>query len=80
VLVINKSPSEAYTGDFDLKGFAPSRTARIASYGKAEDHAAQTGIGSPDLAVSFASDASAGYRPVFAPYSESVITFEAKAP
>ncbi len=74
LLVINKSPTATYAADFALTGFTPKATATVYSYGLPQDAAAQTGLGSPDLATTTLTNAAASFSTAFAPYSLSVLS------
>ena len=50
--MINKSPSTALSANISSDGIHPAATATVYSYGIPQDTAAETGSGSPDIAVS----------------------------
>jgi hypothetical protein len=74
VLVINKSPTVTYSTTFSVTGYSPQATAATYSYGIPQDTAAQTGTGSPDVAIGSISNASASFTTSFAPYSVTVVS------
>jgi hypothetical protein len=51
LLVINKSRASGLNASINLAGFTPQSAGAIHSYGIAQDEAARTGTGSPDLAT-----------------------------
>jgi hypothetical protein len=73
ILVINKDPSNTLTGNLQLTGFIPSSNATFYSYGIPQDNAAETGIGSPDIAQTNVSGVGTNFNYAFAPYSATVI-------
>lgn len=75
LLVINKDPVNTLTGQVAVAGFVPSANASVFSYGIPQDNAAQTGIGSPDIAQTNFSAAATNFTANFAPYSASVFSF-----
>jgi hypothetical protein len=74
-LVINKDSTNTLTGQIALGGFLPSGAATLYSYGEPQDNAAQTGLGSPDVAQTNFSDAATNFSFVFPPYSATVFVF-----
>jgi alpha-L-arabinofuranosidase len=74
ILVINKSPTSTFPVNFAVTGFSPQSTATVYAYGIAQDTAAETGSGSPDVALSTLSNAAATFSASFAPYSLSVVS------
>ncbi len=80
LLVIHKDPTTHFTTQVSLAGFAPDATATLRSYGIPQDNAAQTGLGSPDIAESAFLGAAGTFACSFAPYSASVFTFAPAAP
>ncbi|HWF19159.1 MAG TPA: alpha-L-arabinofuranosidase [Verrucomicrobiae bacterium] len=75
LLVINKDSIGTFTGQIVLGGFVPSSSATTHSYGMPQDNAAQTGIGSCDIAQTNFSGAGTNFNYVFKPYSATVLTF-----
>jgi len=80
VLAINKSPTATYTAQLALGGFTASSNVTLRSYGMPQDNAAETDIGSPDIAATNLAVTSTNYNYNFAPYSASVLTFYPSAP
>ncbi|HMD61095.1 MAG TPA: immunoglobulin domain-containing protein, partial [Opitutaceae bacterium] len=74
ILVVNKSPTVTYSTNFSINGFKPISAANVYAYGITEDTAAQTGTGSPDVAVSTISNAAASFAMSFSPYSVTLIS------
>src|SRR5208283_3206248 len=74
LLVINKSPISTQTAHVSFTGFVPQPTMTVYSYGVPQDTAAQTGIGSPDIATS--SLLNPAFTIPFAPYSATVLALE----
>ena len=50
ILTINKDPVNTLTGQVAVAGFAPASGGTVYCYGIPQDNAAETGIGSPDIA------------------------------
>jgi hypothetical protein len=79
LLVINKDPANAWTGNINLTGYKPiSAEATVYSYGIPQDNASNPdaptyGIGGTGVAQTTIVDASASFLATFAPYSVSVI-------
>ena len=73
LLIINKSSYTNLTVAFNLSGYVPSPNATTWSYGIPQDNAAETGIGSCDIAQGSLSGAAASFNYTFAPYSATVI-------
>jgi hypothetical protein len=80
LLVINKSSYTNLTVAFNLTGYVPSPGATTWFYGMPQDNAAETGIGSVDIAQSSLSGAAASFNYTFAPYSVTVIDLVPTAP
>lgn len=78
-MVINKSRTASLNASISLAGYTPQPGATVHSYGVAQDEAARTGTGSPDIAESSFSGASASFAYTFAPYSVTVIRLSAGA-
>jgi hypothetical protein len=74
ILTINKDPSNTATGQVNVTGFVPASFGRVYSYGIPQDNAAQSGIGSPDVAQTALSGVSASFNYSFAPYSATVLS------
>jgi alpha-N-arabinofuranosidase len=75
VLLINKSPDQDITAQLGLTGFVPSLSAVVSSYGRAQDEAARTLEGSPDVAESVLTGASQNFDYAVPAYSLRVISF-----
>lgn len=80
LLVLNKDTTTNFTGQIALSGFAPNSVATIRSYGMPQDNAAQSGIGSQDIAQTNFAGVSASFNYVFAPLSMTLFTFAPAAP
>ena len=80
LLVINKSSYTNLTVAFNLTGYVPSPGATTWSYGIPQDNAAETGIGSCDVAQGSFSGAAASFNYSFTPYSATVINLVPTAP
>lgn len=74
LLVINKNASVVQSASVSLSGFTPAADATVRSYGIAQDEAARTGAGSPDVAQSAFSGAGATFAYNFPAYSATVLT------
>ncbi len=74
VLAINKDPSNTSTGQVAVVGFTPAAGGTVYSYGIPQDTAAQTGIGSQDLAQTNFSGAGTNFNYTFPPYSATVLS------
>jgi len=57
-----------------MTGFVPASFGQVYSYGIPQDTAAQTGIGSPDVAQSPLTGVSNSFNYAFPPYSATVLT------
>ena len=73
LLTINKDPAHTETGQINLTGFVPASVGTVYSYGIPQDTAAQTGIGSPDVAQSALPGAGTNFNYAFPPYSATVL-------
>ena len=80
MLVINKSSASNLTAVVNFGGWLPLNNATIFSYGIAQDTAAQTGIGSPDIQTNSFTAAGISFTNTFAPYSASVFVFNPAPP
>src|SRR5258705_5642011 len=74
LMLINKSPDQDITAQIAIAGFTPSGSAVVYSYGKAQDEAARTLSGSPDIAQTVIQNASANFDYLAPAYSVSVIS------
>jgi hypothetical protein len=77
LLVINKSSSSNLTAAINLSGYLPYTNATIYSYGIPQDTAAETGVGSPDIAQTNISGVQSSFSVTFAPFSASVMVLSA---
>jgi hypothetical protein len=73
ILTINKSPSNTATGQVAVVGFTPASGGAVYSYGIPQDNAAETGIGSPDVAQTNYYGAGTNFSYAFPPYSATVL-------
>ena len=73
ILTINKDPVNTLTGQVVVASFAPASGVAVYSYGIPQDNAAQTGIGSPDIAQTNFSVAGTNFSYAFPPYSATVL-------
>jgi alpha-N-arabinofuranosidase len=77
LLLINKSSSTVFRGAIYIEGFSPFRSAATYSYGMAQDNAAQSGIGSPDIATGIVRISGPGFSIDIPPYTMDVLTLHA---
>ena len=75
LLVLNKSASTALDANITVNGTSPGSTGTLYSYGIPQDIAAQTGVGSADIATSPITGLSTSFSHNFPAYSANVITF-----
>jgi hypothetical protein len=80
LLVVNKSSYTTLTAAIAVTGFLPDSNATAYSYGIPQDTAAQTGVGSVDIAQTSFSGAGASFSYVFPPYSATVLSLPPAAP
>ena len=80
LLGINKDPVTSFTAQINVTGYLASSNALLRVYGEVQDTAAQTGIGSPDIAVSAFGAAGTNFNYTFPPYSLTVLTLAPAAP
>lgn len=80
LLVINKSAATNLTAALAVKGYVPGTNGLAYSYGIPEDTAAQTGIGSPDIATNTVSGTGTNFSLSFPPYSATVVVLNPAAP
>jgi hypothetical protein len=73
ILTINKSPSNTATGQVAVAGFTPASSATVYAYGIPQDNAAQTSLGSPDVAQTNFPGAGTNFNFAFPPYSATVL-------
>ncbi len=77
LLVINKSSSSNLTAAINLSGYLPYTNAIVYSYGIPQDTAAETGLGSPDIAQTSLTGVLNDFSVTFAPFSASVMVLSA---
>jgi alpha-N-arabinofuranosidase len=75
LLVVNKSPSNAFSTNITVSGASPGSTGTLYSYGIPQDNAAKTGVGSADIASSTIAGLSTSFSYSFPAYSANVIAF-----
>jgi alpha-N-arabinofuranosidase len=75
LLVVNKSASNAFNANITVNGVTPGSTGTLYSYGIPQDNAAETGVGSADVASSPISGLSSNFSYSFPAYSANVIAF-----
>jgi hypothetical protein len=80
ILTINKSPSNTATGQVAVAGYTPAPGATVYSYGIPQDTAAQTSVGSPDVAQTNFPGAGTNFTYAFPPYSATVMVLSPAAP
>ena len=74
LMLINKSPDQDITAQIAIAGFTPSGSAVVHTYGKGQDEAARTLVGSPDIAQTLIQNAAANFDYTVPAYSVSVIS------
>lgn len=74
LMLINKSPGEEITANIAIAGFVPSSSAVVYSYGKAQDDAARTLNGSPDISQTLFHGASNNFAYTVPSYSVAIIS------
>jgi hypothetical protein len=83
LLVINKSPSNNYTGQMNLANYLPGPTALVRSYGIAQDEATRTNSslpGAQDISTNVLAVPGTNFSAVFPPYSLTLLTIAPAAP
>jgi alpha-N-arabinofuranosidase len=75
LLVVNKSASNALKANITISGTTPGGTGTLYSYGIPQDNAAESGVGSADVASSAISGLSSNFTYSFPAYSANVIAF-----
>jgi alpha-L-arabinofuranosidase len=80
LLAVNKSAVSNLTANIVLTNYTPGATAALYSYGMPQDNAANTGLGSCDIAQTNLSGVSANFNYTFAPYSVTVFAFPPASP
>jgi len=74
ILTINKDPGNTATAQVNVTGFVPASAGAVYSYGIPQDNAAQSGIGSPDVAQAVLSGVGTSFSYPFPPYSATVLS------
>jgi alpha-N-arabinofuranosidase len=74
LMLINKSPSEEITARVNITGYTPSSAAVVYSYGKAQDDAAKTLTGSPDIKQTVFQGASNNFDYTVPAYSVTLLS------
>ena len=74
LMLINKSPTEEITAHIGLAGYTPSTSAVVYSYGKAQDDAAKTLNGSPDVTQTIFQGASGSFDYTVPSYSVTLLS------
>ncbi|HEY3594431.1 MAG TPA: hypothetical protein VGL13_11175, partial [Polyangiaceae bacterium] len=77
LLLINKRPTATLGASIAIHGFHPDDRADVYSYGIAQDDAARTGIGSPDIAHTKVKVSGSTFTYAAAPYSAVVLRMSA---
>jgi len=77
LLLINKSPSDVLRAALTVSGFTAAGSATIYSYGMAQDNAAHTGLGSPEVAASALHLSGAALSVSVPPYTMDVVVVRA---
>jgi len=75
LLVVNNSASDAFNTNISISGASPGSTGTLYSYGIPQDNAAETGVGSTDIATSSLTGLSTNFSYTFPAYSANVIAF-----
>lgn len=76
VLVINKHATATLSGLITVTGLTPASRAVAYAYGIAQDEAARTGVGSPDITQTTISGVGASFTRSFPPYSVTVLSLK----
>ena len=80
LLVINKSSVNALNGNINLTGFVSATNATNFSYGMPQDNAAQSGVGSQDIARTNFTVTATNFSLTFPPYSATVLVLPPSPP
>ena len=80
LLVINKSPNSTLNGNINLAGFISATNATNFSYGMPQDNAAQSGVGSQDIARTNFTVTGTNFSVMFPPYSATVLSLPPAPP
>ncbi len=75
LLVVNKSANTAFNTNISVSGTSLGSTGTLYSYGIPQDNAAETGVGSADIATSPITGLSTNFSYNFPAYSANVIAF-----
>lgn len=75
LLIVNKSPNTAFNTNITISGGSPGSTGTLYSYGIPQDNAAESGVGSADIATSPITGLSTNFSYNFPAYSANVIAF-----
>ncbi len=75
LLVVNKSPTNAFNTNITVTGASPGSAGTLYSYGIPQDNAAETGVGSADIATNSITGLSTNFSYNFPAYSANVIAF-----
>jgi alpha-L-arabinofuranosidase len=75
LLVVNNSASNALEANITISSASPGSTGTLYSYGIPQDNAAETGVGSADIATSAIGGLSTNFSYSFPAYSANVIAF-----
>ncbi|MFZ0678925.1 choice-of-anchor D domain-containing protein [Candidatus Binatus sp.] len=75
LLVVNKSPTNAFNTNITVTGASPGSAGTLYSYGIPQDNAAETGVGSADIATNPITGLSTNFSYNFPAYSANVIAF-----
>src|SRR3984893_704905 len=73
LLVVNKSPSNAFSTNITVSGKSPGSSGTLYSYGIPQDNAAKTGVGSADVSSSPITGLSTNFSYNFTAFSANVI-------
>jgi hypothetical protein len=73
--VLNKDTTTNFNAQMALPGFTPEAAVTMRSYGMPQDNAAQSGVGSQDIAQTNFSIATANFSGSFPPLSLTLLTF-----
>jgi hypothetical protein len=80
LMLINKSPAEELTARIGIAGYTPSAAAVVYAYGKAQDDAAKTREGSPDISQTIFQGASNSFDYTVPPYSVTLLSLLPQSP
>ncbi len=80
LLVLNKDVQSSFSAQISLVGFVPASNALLYSYGKPQDDAARTGVGSQDIAMTNTPFASSNIVMTFPPLSLTLLNLAPPPP